>query len=74
MDGSAQLVPLAPGYIQVGTHTEAHVVAILAPARRTVVAGRDDCIIPDNDGTEFAPQAGAALRDGLGNVKVVIVL
>ena len=70
---AAKLVSLTARNAQRLAHTGADVVAILASARSSVVAGGDDGIVLDDDGTVVLAQAGRSLRDGLGNIQIVVM-
>jgi glycine/D-amino acid oxidase-like deaminating enzyme len=50
----------------------AKIGAILPTAGCAVITRRDDNIIFDDNRAETLTQAGASLRDGLGNIQVII--
>ena len=70
----AKFVPLAGRNIQLLAQTSAFFFAVSKAHRCTVVAGSDDAVILDDDGTVFLAQAGASLGDCLGDIKVIIML
>ena len=70
---TAQLVPLAAGDIVPLPQAPAQVGAILPTPGRTIVAGGNNRIVFDDDGTVIFPQAGAPLADRAGDIKIIIL-
>lgn len=74
MDGTAKLVPLPTGDIQLVAETISEIVAVFPSARCTVIARRHDHIILNNDRAELASEAGTALGNRLRNIQIIIFL
>lgn len=74
VDRTAELIALPARDTHAVAGAVAQVGAVLAAARRADIAGGDDLVVFDDDRAEVAPQAGAALGDGLGDVEVVVDL
>ena len=74
MYAAAQFKPLPVRYVQVVPHAAVDVAAVFPAPRRAGVARGDNIVVFHNDRAEVAPQAGPALRHGLRNVQIVVVL
>ena len=72
MHRAAHLIPLSPRNVQLLADADAAVDAVFAAARRAVVAARDNLVVVHDDCAVTAPQAGAALQNGLRNVQIII--
>ena len=74
MDAAAEFVPLTGGNMQRLARADAQIAAVPAAAGRPVVAGGNNFVVADNNGAVFAPKAGGTLQNGIGNIKVIILL
>ena len=74
VDAAAELIALAGRNVQRLPHAEVQIRAVLPPARSPIISRGNNLVIPDDDGPVFSPQAGAALQDRIGDVKVIIDL
>ena len=74
MDTAAQLIALATGNTQLLTTADTQVTAVGTSAGRTVIAGRNDLIILNDDGADVVAQAGGTLQNGLGDIEIIIML
>ena len=52
----------------------AQIHAVLPAPGGAVVAGGEDLVVADDDGSVFAPQAGGALQHALGDIQIVVFL
>ena len=71
---AAELVALAGGNLQRLPRADPQIAAVAPPAGRPVVAGGDDLIVAHNDRAVLAPQTGGPLKNGVGNVQIVVLL
>lgn len=72
MKRAAHLIALAAGDVQLVADAGAQIGAVLPPARRAVITGRNDDVILHNDRAEMPTHTGASLRDSLRDVQVVV--
>ena len=71
---AAELVALAGGDVQLFPGAAAEVRAVAAAARSAVIARGDDFVVAHDNGAVFAAQTGGALQNGVGDVKIIVLL
>ena len=74
MNGAAKLIAFARGNVQLLSRAAAEIRAVSPAAGRAVVAGGNDLVVSHDDGAVFAPQAGGAFQNGIGDVEIVVLL
>ena len=74
MDRAAKLVSLSARNVKLLSYASANIGAILSASGRSVISGRHDAIVFDDDSAERFAQTGASGSNGLGYVKVIIFL
>jgi hypothetical protein len=70
MNRPAELMAGAAGYTFPGA---AHLVAVLQPGRRTIVASGEDPLVPDEHRSYLVPEAGGSPGHNGGNLHEVLI-
>ena len=73
VDRAAQLIALAAGHVHGLPGAVAQVHAVLPATGRAVIAGGDDLVVFDDDGSIAPPHTGGPLQHGLGDIQVIVL-